>query len=751
MNAADFVVRAAPSPAEPGRRRRRRRSSPSPDAVVAPTPPPTPSPTPRRADGESRRRRRTATSPTPTPTPTPIPTPTPSPTPTPTPTPEPDADPDASPTPTPAPTPRRPRPRPPRRPRHARRPRRRRRRSRCTRSPKPGRCRTGPRDDPWHADDGARRPRVIGGSGSSRTRPAASRSGSTQRSARRSRPGRPSSCSGTLSSYFSLRVLSRGTATPIVVAGTAGAPALPLAATTGEASEPFEGLRLAVSGTVTSAPERARRRTRGHDRRRQRPVAHRRVRCRLGGAVVETRRRRHGDRSARPARQQRHRPGRVPAPRDARRRVRRRPGPSPDADPDADSDRRAPAPTARDHRRPDADAGSDARRPRRRRRRQPHAPRAVDRGRASAAGRHERVGQRRRDRRGRPPRARRRSSRSPDATGGIAVRLPDGATRPAAGHARHGRRPARRSLRPARDPTGRGRVPGIRIGRAASPRAVDASTLGEATEGVLVTRRRNRRRASRRRRRAATSRSSCAAPAGAVRIVADASSGLTARLGRRRRAQYELTGVAGQRASRKGALDGYRVWPRDARRPRPALEPTDASAEPGRPAAHARARGRRDVHRRRRSGAAKATSTSRASSPRPPTCSTRPAAGSSSRTAPRPSRSSCRPTAPCRRSARGSGSAARSGRAYDAPRLRAERRRRARRRGAAVAGVADLGPDGRERVAACGRRRASSTDVHKLGDRWRAELTVGGDAVVVNGLAGPGSRPRRSSRAAGRP
>jgi hypothetical protein len=30
------------------------------------------------------------------------------------------------------------------------------------------------------------------------------------------------------------------------------------------------------------------------------------------------------------------------------------------------------------------------------------------------------------------------------------------------------------------------------------------------------------------------------------------------------------------------------------------------------------------------------------------------------------------------------------------------------------------------------------TDVHKLGDRWRAELSVGRDRVVVNGLAGAG-------------
>jgi hypothetical protein len=50
---------------------------------------------------------------------------------------------------------------------------------------------------------------------------------------------------------------------------------------------------------------------------------------------------------------------------------------------------------------------------------------------------------------------------------------------------------------------------------------------------------------------------------GAVRLLADASSGLTVAsftVG----ATYEVSGVAGQRASRKGTLDGYRIWLRDA-------------------------------------------------------------------------------------------------------------------------------------------------------------------------------------------
>ena len=49
-----------------------------------------------------------------------------------------------------------------------------------------------------------------------------------------------------------------------------------------------------------------------------------------------------------------------------------------------------------------------------------------------------------------------------------------------------------------------------------------------------------------------------------VRVMADASSGLR-RSAFIPLARYRVTGVSGQRASRKGAADGYRVWARDAR------------------------------------------------------------------------------------------------------------------------------------------------------------------------------------------
>jgi outer membrane biosynthesis protein TonB len=48
----------------------------------------------------------------------------------------------------------------------------------------------------------------------------------------------------------------------------------------------------------------------------------------------------------------------------------------------------------------------------------------------------------------------------------------------------------------------------------------------------------------------------------AIRVLADSSSGLTA-AALVKAESYALTGIAGQRASRKGALDGYRLWLRD--------------------------------------------------------------------------------------------------------------------------------------------------------------------------------------------
>jgi hypothetical protein len=149
-----------------------------------------------------------------------------------------------------------------------------------------------------------------------------------------------------------------------------------------------------------------------------------------------------------------------------------------------------------------------------------------------------------------------------DGTGGIAVRLPDGVTPPARGTTVEVRGPVA-------DPYGqleiRPTTSGFRItgdGSLPAPVELAASQLGEAIEGRLamltgtVT---------------ATPRKSTSGDltidlsdgqGTTFRVVADASSAVaTADLVKGR--AYELTGIVGQRASRKGALDGYRLYLRD--------------------------------------------------------------------------------------------------------------------------------------------------------------------------------------------
>jgi len=149
-----------------------------------------------------------------------------------------------------------------------------------------------------------------------------------------------------------------------------------------------------------------------------------------------------------------------------------------------------------------------------------------------------------------------------DGTGGIAVRVPDGVAPPARGTAvlvkglladPYGQL----ELRPAAagfGVTGQGSLP--------SPLQLTAAQLGEATEGRLgqltgtVT-------AAPRKSTSGDITIDFVDPAGtAFRVVADGSSGIVSSDLVKDHA-YRLTGIVGQRASRKGALDGYRVYVRD--------------------------------------------------------------------------------------------------------------------------------------------------------------------------------------------
>ena len=234
-----------------------------------------------------------------------------------------------------------------------------------------------------------------------------------------------------------------------------------------------------------------------------------------------------------------------------------------------------------------------------------------------------------------------------------------------------------------------------------------------------------------------------------VRVMADGSSGI-AQAAVSRGATYRLTGIAGQRASRKDALDGYRVWLRDPADLQLLAAPSPSpSASPS---------------------ATRTPKPTAGASPRPsssPSADTRAISiASALRTTDRDVAIDAVVTAPAalldatgRRivvqdasgaieilltkdiPAPGVGTRIRAvgrvGTAYGAPRLRATTVQRS------GAGTAPLplrirGPLGAAHtwrlVAISGR----IDDVRKLGDRWRAEVVVGAARLVVVGQPGAG-------------
>ncbi len=149
-----------------------------------------------------------------------------------------------------------------------------------------------------------------------------------------------------------------------------------------------------------------------------------------------------------------------------------------------------------------------------------------------------------------------------DGTGGIAVRLPSGATAPARGTTVLVRGPladpyGQLELRPAAagfKVTGQGSLP--------APIKLTASQLGEATEGrlaeIIGTAVANPQKGT----SGDLSIDLTDAGGKTFRVIADGSSGIgPTDLVKGR--TYRLTGIVGQRASRKGVLDGYRLYVRD--------------------------------------------------------------------------------------------------------------------------------------------------------------------------------------------
>jgi hypothetical protein len=320
-----------------------------------------------------------------------------------------------------------------------------------------------------------------------------------------------------------------------------------------------------------------------------------------------------------------------------------------------------------------------------------------------------------------------------DASGGIFVKLPEGVTAPSRGtviqvagkladpYGQLELRPGEADLRQ----TGNSSLP--------VPVPVAATGLGEATEGRLVT---------------ATG-TLAAKPAksgniivlsiertggATLRVMADASSGLEASsfdVG----ATYRLTGIGGQRASRKDAQDGYRMWLRDRSDvQRLAGPPAAAGASPGATTspsglrtisiAAALRQGQGDVAV---DGVVTAPATLLDATGR--------------RVVLQDTSAAIEVLLPTGTSAPPVGTRLHLvgviKRAYGAPRIQAAR---VDVRGtAAIPSPTDVRSEPGERLEwRLVRVKGTVDGVHKLGDRWRAELRLGSALVVVVGQAGAG-------------
>ncbi len=149
-----------------------------------------------------------------------------------------------------------------------------------------------------------------------------------------------------------------------------------------------------------------------------------------------------------------------------------------------------------------------------------------------------------------------------DATGGILIRLPRGVAAPARGTillaigklaAPYGQL----EVRPAA-----GGVTALGSGVLPEPSSVPGSALGEATEGRLVTIVATQNGAARKSATGDLTIDLVDASGAKVRAMVDSSSRITT-ADLTAGVTYRLTGIVGQRSSKTGALDGYRIWLRD--------------------------------------------------------------------------------------------------------------------------------------------------------------------------------------------
>jgi hypothetical protein len=320
-----------------------------------------------------------------------------------------------------------------------------------------------------------------------------------------------------------------------------------------------------------------------------------------------------------------------------------------------------------------------------------------------------------------------------DASAGIVVRLPDGAARPNRGTWVE-------MTGALADPYGQLEVRSLASFRVVAPAAlptpvlVDGSTLDESFESRLVTLVGTVK--------ARPSKASSGdftfdvdTGMGIIRLAADASAGIapaTISAGDRLR----LTGVAGQHASRKGAADGYRAWLRDpADIIRVAGPGPSGSPSPGSSSSPSSSAGPSVISIaaaiRSRTGPVKVEGTVIANATLLDTTGRRIVIQDRS--------AAVEVVLPSGSAAARVGArlrvAGQMGRAYGAPRIQATL-------------VTATGSDGAvsplELRVAPGTAhewrlvlvRGDIVDIHKLGDRWRAEILVGGQRIPLSGLAG---------------
>ena len=316
------------------------------------------------------------------------------------------------------------------------------------------------------------------------------------------------------------------------------------------------------------------------------------------------------------------------------------------------------------------------------------------------------------------------------------MRLPDDAPRPARGA-------VVRVAGKLADPYGqlelRPAASGIAVvgGRGLpDPLPIAAAALGEGTEGRLVVLEGTLDRPIVRESNGDVVLALVDAAGTAVRARAVRAAGIEPTAARRG-ARLRLVGIVGQRASRKGALDGYRLWLRDAAdlvvvAPAPASSPAPTPASTPRPGDAPTPVEPIAAILRRTSG----TVTVEGVVTTPATLLD----ASARRILVQDRSGAVEVLVPAGATAPGQGSRVRvtgeRGTAYGAPRIRAS-------------AVAALGR-GESPGSATARRRAPRgatkgelvrveadvIDVQRLGDRWRAEVRTAGKVVVVAGLAG---------------